>query len=510
MSQTRMLVDRLRRVLAPAVAGLGVLMALSCSSEAVCDGVEINGQCEKPCDETKCAVTGSICFANACSAPCNGHEFCPDTQNCGTIQFKDGNQGNYCYTPAFAAKGLNGKFVPCATNDDCDQARGYQCLGDICSPPCTTHSDCVQYDGYCKTDANGVSFCVQSSDPPPGQSGACTSSAECDQHGGYKCVDSECRLAGCRTHTDCASVGLCKPGKLDDGTTTTACFKDTVHPAGQYGTRCTEKDDADCDEANGFVCIGAGIGDADAYCTQKACNADSACPTGYFCSQVRSGRLPCEATCPGIDPAPTDPTCIKAADIGAGKEYSCGSINLLRSLCLKREYCNECETDVDCLALPDQVCAKDSKGKKRCTTVCDPNVPSSCPWGTASLCSVTDTSLNVPTCSHRFGTCEATGKGCEPCIDDSDCPTGLCISSDFTQERYCLDLAVTCDCTGVALDQQKTYCLGGGCPKTPGGLNMRCFGGSAVPDTSLLKNKCFGAQIVQQFGGSPQTACWPK
>ncbi len=512
MNQPSTFSQLLRRMAVVTLTAIGLILPAACSSEdAKCEGVDINGKCQATCDPATCAVPGSICLENYCSAPCQGHEFCPVGQNCGFVSgLTNAPDGNYCYVPPFAIGGKTGQFEECTTNDTCDQARGFTCINAVCAPTCKNHSDCTAYKAYCKKDeTNGLNGCVKGEAQPPGQGGPCSSSFECDQPGGYQCAEKECRLTRCRTHTDCAAIGLCKNTTLETGEKTTACFPDTVHPDGQYGTRCIDGSSAgECDEANGFVCIGAGPGDVDAYCTGTACQAGG-CPTGYFCSTVRTGRDPCEATCTGVDPAPTDPNCVKPADIGAGKEYSCGPISLLRNLCLKNEYCNECKTDEDCRGLPDQICAKDSKGKKRCTTLCDPSVSGACPWGTASLCSITDTDLNVPTCSHRFGACEATGKSCEPCIDDADCPTGLCASSDFTQERYCADLSITCDCTGLPTVQNQ-YCLGGGCPQTPGGLNMRCFGGSAVPATSLLLNKCFGASITQQFGGSPQTACWPK
>lgn len=571
MTHTSLFAQVLRRLTIVSVLALGLSLPFGCSTEeATCDGVLIDGVCEPKCDPGACAVIGSTCFQNNCAAPCQGHEFCPVGQNCAGLIGEDGQQGNFCYTLPFAKNGLTGQFDPCTGNETCDVERGFRCLAGVCTFACTAHADCANFGGYCKTDATGASTCVKGdasappgrfepctesldcdqigayhchegecrpqctshgdcskhggfckADPtgalgcikdsgkPPGQGGACQTSKQCDAAGGYKCVDGECRLYGCRTHEDCAAVGLCKPGKLDTGEKTTACFKDTVHPKGQYGTRCTEGTSGECDTAKGFVCIGAGPGDVDAYCTGTGCSADSNCPTGFFCSTVRTGRPPCEATCTGVDPEPTDANCVKPADIGAGKEYSCGPISLLRNLCLKREYCNDCETDADCLGIAGQICAKDTKGNKKCTVICDPEVSGACPWGTASSCAVTDTDVGVPTCSHRFGACEAAGKSCEPCIDDADCPGGLCLGSDFTQERYCLDLSVSCDCTGLPLTQG-TYCIGGGCPKTPGGLNMRCFGGNQVPATSLLLNKCYGAQIQQQFGGSPQTACWPK
>lgn len=448
---------RVRWALKPTLitAAAAFVLPLGCSSEeGECAGVTAEGgACEKKCNPAQCLVAGSTCFRNACASPCNGHDDCPIGKNCVGLIADDGKtQGNYCYTPDFAKDGSTGQYEPCQANEDCDQARG------------------------------------------------------------FACVDGECRIAGCRVHADCVAVGTCAPGgKLPDGATVNSCIKGQTYPEGQYGTACPGGAAAkECDEESGFTCIGAGPGDVDAYCTGTACTADSECPSGYFCSSVRTSRAPCQDAC-GFTGQPTATNCVPAADIGPGKAYSCGPLTLLRNLCLKRQYCNECESDADCMALPDQICAKDVKGNKKCTVLCDPNISNACPWGNASDCQVWDKDVGVPTCAHRFGDCKGTGKSCEPCVDDGDCPTGLCLQSDFTQEKYCVDLGASCACgSGVPL-QSNAICQGGGCPQTPGGLTMNCYGGPAVQaGGSPLYQKCVGANVQSGFGSSPQTGCWPK
>jgi hypothetical protein len=182
---------------------------------------------------------------------------------------------------------------------------------------------------------------------------------------------------------------------------------------------------------------------------------------------------------------------------------------MLRNLCMRREFCNECETDADCLGKPNQLCSADSGGRKICTEVCDANT-NSCPWGNAATCGDWDNDGTF-TCSHKFPTgCVGTGKGCEPCLDDADCPNGLCIQSSFTLERYCVDLGPSCSCTGLPTEQN-VYCTGGGCPATPGGLQMHCYGGSQVAAAgSPLYQKCVGANVNSNPLSSPQTGCWPN
>jgi hypothetical protein len=573
-SFSRRVAAAIKFALAGAIA-LGLTAFAACSSDesSGCSGQVVNGVCQAPCDPAKCVAPGSICnFQNECGAPCetNGNADCPLGQNCANQTYTDATgqkaEGFYCYTPEFGKNdGGIGQYEPCTDNAQCDVERGYTCIAGECRRSCAAHVDCLEV-GYCdpatqsciKTNPNdpyaacqapeecnlaegydcvdnqcrllctnhndcaGVGYCgdglsanvptkacIQAQFKAPYS--PCQSSPECDIGGGYACVSGECRLVGCQTHEDCATIGFCGTGLDDQGQYVRACEKGTTYPDGQFGTKCVQG--TECDTAAGFTCIGAGPGDVDAYCTQTGCQADTDCATGFFCSTVRTSRPPCQAAC-GLTASSTN--CVPSADIGPGKEYSCGPISLLRNLCLKREYCNECETDADCLGEPNQFCVKDSAGAKRCTRICDPTTPGACPWGNASECNIWDAGLEMPgicnkgecyTCAHRFGACEGTGKSCEPCIDDADCPTGLCLSSDFTQERFCVDLTPSCDCTGLPTTQN-TYCTGGGCPTTPGNLPMRCFGGPSIPATSVLLNKCYGANVAPPTG-SAQTGCWP-
>jgi hypothetical protein len=139
--------------------------------------------------------------------------------------------------------------------------------------------------------------------------------------------------------------------------------------------------------------------------------------------------------------------------------------------------------------------------------LCDENVSNACPWGTASECKITDTTLGKATCSHRFGACTGTGKSCEPCLDEKDCPGGLCLDT-LSGERYCVDLQPTCDCTGLPTEQNIS-CSGGGCPKTPGGIDMACYGGSSVPSDNPLFQKCLSGNIQPNPTASPKNGCWP-
>ncbi len=494
-----------RGVRALAKIAVGVVLASAfvlpaCKADSTCDGVEVNGQCQTKCEDSKCAEPGMKCVHNACTHACTEPLGCPTGQWCfGGVKPDVGPAGQYCVTPP----------EKCSNDGQCNQALGMKCVGSLCRVMgCTSNADCAHVAGACIKDASGdttKNYCDQTK--KLGSEGAtCTKNEDCDTDR-YACVNGNCRYTNCRTHDDCAGIGLCQETKDAAGNAVLACVPGTTYPAGQWGTHCPGgPDGTECDSANKFTCLG-NLGDIDAYCTKTGCGADTDCATGYYCATVRTSRVPCQTAC-GITGNSSDPKCVAASDIGQGKEYSCGPVSMLRQICLKREYCNECQNDDDCRALPNQICAKDKSGAKICTVQCDPNVMNACPWGNASECGVFDTDLNQPTCAHRFGSCKGTGKGCEPCVSDKDCPQGLCLSSSFSNEHYCVDLSVKCDCTGLTVDQGVT-CVGGGCPKSPGGPTLNCYGGDAVKAAgSALYQTCVGANVSVGINSTPQDGCW--
>jgi hypothetical protein len=330
---------------------------------------------------------------------------------------------------------------------------------------------------------------------PSGRYTPCQQASECDEEHGFSCVNGECSYE-CRTHSDCTEVGHCDLVTLGDERRY-FCQRDAeVQKPGELYTACPNGDEC----AEGALCVGAGPGDLDAYCSVD-CQNDSACADGYFCGVI--GRTPCEDAC-GVEGAQTDPSCVPSDQIGAGKPYRCGELGgVERSVCRKRDFCATCETDADCLAIPNQVCARDGSGEKICTKLCDPGVRS-CPWGNASECGNFDPDLGVPTCGHRFGSCHGEGKTCEPCRGNEDCPDGVCAASPFTGEQWCINLNTRCECKkGV---DASGLCKDGGCPDAPGGLTVQCVG----TEDSGLFNLCYAGNSATGglLGSSPQTGCW--
>jgi hypothetical protein len=318
------------------------------------------------------------------------------------------------------------------------------CVGDACPDACNG----VPCDAGAAAEDGSTS-----SGPLP----SCRSNASCDETLGFECVEGSCRHP-CGSHFDCGGVALCEP--LGESGTYCAPTDPATEPGGYY-SRCP---DGLCDERLGFTCVGAGIGDTDAYCTAD-CASDDDCATGYFCDAVRSQ---------------------------AGGE---------RNVCVPRGFCTECESDADCLSVPGGICARDESGEKRCTQICDP-ARNSCPWGTATDCRSSDPELGVPTCQHRFGACHGQGNGCDPCVRDGDCPGGYCLVSTYTGERWCVDQATPCSCAGLAVFQD--FCAGSstGCPASPSGLSMICYDPDA-PGGGV----CVGVNLPGSAGSS-QLSCW--
>jgi hypothetical protein len=397
------------------------------------------------CDESKCA-SGERCVQNACRPACSTDPDCGAGQNCRGWAFPDGTQGQYCVVlPGSDAGTGDGASAPvsakCAANADCATGQGEFCVGGLC------------------------------------------------------------RLA-CTSHFDCQGLGECTNGTDSDGNTGHYCDLSLPQKPGQFYTHCPSGTGAECDMTNDFFCVGAGADDLDAYCTTD-CSDNTTCAPGFACTPLV--RSPCDNDCGLTGTGKKDLQCVPSDQIGPGLAFQCGNHGVVRNVCRPQEFCTSCASDVDCLAVPNQICAADQSGAKICTELCNTTHPS-CPWGSAAVCNVWDPVLGLATCAHRFGKCVGTGKGCEPCEKDSDCGTqGVCTVSTFTGEHWCVDFSVSCSCDGNA--DENGLCTGGGCPKSPSGLQMLCEDDPATTGSST--GICVGANTVSTVLTSPQTGCWP-
>lgn len=403
-------------------------------------------------------------------------------------------------------------LLPCSS-DDCGE--GLSCVRNVCRPECTSDEQCKEDDTcekvrnddgevgrYCYGPAMAGSPYVDAPEPNADDAGkepdaTCKSSSECSQNIPRHCVEGACQAA-CSLHEHCGRAGVCTGmGENTEGETVAFCQPDALpREPGQFGTSCLTSSDA-CDSAGDFMCLTRGEGDTESYCTLRGCDSDAECPAGLFCSHNFVGsRPPCESAC-GVTGQPQETNCIPATDIGAGRPYRCAANGGLElTVCLNRSFCTDCETDADCRSEANQICARGPDGNKTCTLLCSEGL-GSCPWGSSTQCGLFDQELGLPTCAPLFGACRGSGKSCEPCVDDSDCPTGFCSASGFTGEQFCFDETASCSC-----EDGEESCVGGGCPLTPSGLQMNCLslGDGAPPSV------CYGAENNQESG--LPLGCW--
>ena len=433
---------RTSSVTSRAVAALGLAFLLGALVSAAGCSSSCEGDDCATCSDGECPA-GQRCVQNECRSACSADDECRSPQTCELWEFEPGDRGRYCALVPGADGGEGG--------------------------------------------TGGAS-----GEPTSGRFVPCEESSECDEAHGFSCVEGECTYA-CETHNDCVEVGHCGV-VLVDGARKNFCVRDDAPPEpGKLYTSCPNGDEC----ADPALCLGAGVGDLDAFCSVD-CRDDDDCAKGYSCGVIT--RAPCADAC-DFRGQPMDPRCVPVDQIGDGKPYRCAANGIERSVCRQREFCSPCETDDDCLGIPNQVCAKDQSGEKICTRLCDLNNPS-CPWGNAATCSVWDNELVLPTCSHRFGSCHGSGQTCEPCSGPQDCPSGICASSQFTGERWCINLETRCECAKVS---SSGTCANGGCPKSPSGLPILCIG----EETSSLFNTCYAANSgAGAINASPQTGCW--
>jgi hypothetical protein len=438
-----------RRIFASFSFAIGAISALtsvaSCSDECGNGKTVIDGVCLAPCNQDQCD-DGLTCVRNVCRPECTSDNQCKADDTCEKVRNDHGDVGRYCYGPAMAES-------PYAD--------------DGASSPKDAGQDIEE---------------------------RCDSSSDCPQTVPHHCIAGACETQ-CALHEHCGRAGSCTGvGESSEGETVAYCQPDTLpRDPGQFGTSCLGPNEA-CDSANDFMCLSQGEGDTESYCTLRGCDSDVECPSGLFCSHNSVGsRPPCVSTC-GLTGQPQSTDCIPEADIGAGRPYRCspnGGLEL--TICLKRAFCASCESDADCRGEANQVCARGPDGNKTCTVLCTASL-GSCPWGSATQCGVFDQERGVATCAPLFGACQGTGKGCEPCVDDADCPNGFC---SFSGEQFCFDETVSCSCAAG-----EESCIGGGCPLTPSGLQMNCLSRRDGEAPSV----CYGAEIAENSG--MPLGCW--
>ncbi|MBI4706138.1 MAG: hypothetical protein HY744_34010 [Deltaproteobacteria bacterium] len=410
----------------------------------------------------------------------------------------------------------------------CDPAKclpGNTCVGNQCLLLCDAHRDCTpgvqecaaaieddtgrpvqvcRYNGRYATNGGFGEACPFGDGQCVGL--ACPNGLHCDpQACGGNPAACELDLAACAGRARC-NYGKCQ-GTGD------ACIFNTCPPE-----QCTP-----------FRCLGAGEGDADAYCTHHDCQGDADCPAGYSCATTRDPHKICD-TNKGNNNfcGKTAEPCIDPKDFGVnGASFFEGALCLLRRTCLKRESCASCATTLDCTAVPDQICAPSGAasacarlctGDEHCLAdeTCTPSGKRTCAMAPALECATDADCAPVAKCTQGScasgapcaqdadcvagscversvclpcsGFCRKEGGGgfCDHCVDDTDCgtPDGkLACVSPATGQSACFDLSFPDTCPSNKDTE---------CPKAPSGLYGECLDqNEQVGPSDQVYHRCY-------------------
>lgn len=241
---------------------------------------------------------------------------------------------------------------------------------------------------------------------------------------------------------------------------------------GQWGARCNAskgKDNPDCDGAQGFYCFALSPTDGDAYCTRYDCDSDLACGPGHYCGN---------------------------ANVGPNASDTKRTIREVQKVCLRRDYCAPCTSDVDCVPTLGGIkthCVPDDNLQGFCTPECTDG--KNCGFDAKCV----DGGIGVKTCYPRAGKCVGDGSICAPCRSDADCgDDGVCVQGQYTTEKSCAKKSkIPCK---NGLKQGTDF----DCPKpTAPKAAVACLGSSFE---QVPVNYCHG---IYQFGDQgADIGCW--
>jgi hypothetical protein len=323
------------------------------------------------------------------------------------------------------------------------------------------------------------------------------------------CVNNDCALQ-CTSDLDCAQGQTCAAA-IEDGsgasvTTCQASKQPTIGTPCPNGTECanlkTCGDGTPCPDSGtcavgtcqALQCLSSGVGDETAYCTRLDCRADTDCPGGFWCEQVRDphsicGQPPTNSMVCGN----TTDNCVDAGtDAATSTTYTAGAVCTQRNVCVIRRQCDPCATDLDCARVRGQVCVSGSCAEP-CATDGDCVLGFKCTAGN---------------CQPRSGSCTSpTGKGavCDSCRIDSDCgPNMICVAFETGGERVC----------ALAPNNPITCMSDMDCPASPSGAHVVCLGAAEdLTPQELGYDTCgyapfsTAANAYQCWPGNPGAAC---
>lgn len=354
-------------------------------------------------------------------------------------------EGNSCVFTAERPEGYC--TLPCQGNDECPF--GFAC-----------------YSGVQTASEEAGQYCIDLALPEGGAPGvACAANEECDQGHGLFCFEGGCAYPCSVVGGGCPEGTMCKgdpEAQADEPVGYCVAAPPDLGVPGRYGTDCPLGDDQ-CDTAAGFVCVGP-EGSADAHCTKPdGCTTDEDCPAGYWCGATRV---------------------IVDGDIDFSQQPR---------TCLRRGFCDPCETDVDCSHTTNAICVPDAAGEKFCSMPCTPGT-ASCVIGA----SCEDVGDGRTACRPDVGVCHTDDpKGCDPCRIDPDCgPNALCADGQWGYKpamKWC-----STPCGPADADGKNT------CPVAPNGLEMLCMdenmlalgGPFTADDPGYLYKHCYAPLTV--------------
>ncbi|MEM9875235.1 MAG: hypothetical protein AAF928_10100 [Myxococcota bacterium] len=433
-----------------------------------CDGgVVVDGECRAKCDPAKC-VENNVCVDNQCKLLCTAHDQCvPGFQVCQE-----------------------------ALTDEVD---GVSRRVNVCEDSRLTPI---------RDAETGFPFGWWGQECPFGDS-------QCELQ--TACPDgTPCTLAppaGCTCERDdaaCGDAAKCNRGKCAGSDQ--ECIFNTCDVA-----ECTPLECVDFRSE----------GDADAYCSKRGCATDDDCAAGFYCGLERDVRPACgdepDNFC-GTPDAPGD--CVDLTD----PRFQAGTRCAMQGVCLQRDPCAPCATNLDCsLAdadvcaahLGDDVCARFCVDDSNCAAdeACVPYAPaaakangSNATCGFSPTIDCIDPALDCPVagdtcvprnvCVPESGKCDSsdiTGdKFCAHCTDDTDCgPPGsawICLEDD-NGDNVCLDTAFPVTCSTNA-----------DCPTSPSGLQGYCVR-PGDPFGPGLEDSCWFPERQSPFDGY---GCYPR
>jgi hypothetical protein len=278
---------------------------------------------------------------------------------------------------------------------------------------------------------------------------------------GNTCVGNACTLK-CSSHLDCLFSQRCAASHEDDSDA--GIFVCTDIEFRGVGNVCPNGNEC----APGYDCITSGPADAKAYCA-SGCLGDSDCPGGFECGYKRDSRPICGTT-KGNNSACglTSNPCIDRVNITPASGYVEGTICLQRRVCLKRDVCSSCTSDVDCSLYPSHSCVP-LGAEKRCKAACSKNTD----------CEA-DKYCDEGFCTPMTGKCGGSGF-CSPCRYDFECEPDMACVALHGSEKSCIDLRFSKQCV-----------VDNDCPAAPSGLHGACLDQRQGVDTnSSVFHRCY-------------------